>query len=266
MEGRVRRGKGLRGLAEVRQVGSAYQVKLDGEIFEFPRNAAPKGVQTGKFHVSLSGRGDKWYSMTPAADDTYTVHCIGFTAKEGEEPKPFQDPGGWKEHNGKRWFADPSQSCTAILEIKSGKYKNLTFNYFLPYIFVEENGVIDFEGSESQVEKVTRFMAATGTAKWDPEPAENLLPSWQEAILAADRTFKIVGEDGRATKILAGDADDEDEKPARRSRKQDDDEDIPTPRSARGRQPVEDDEEPVRSQARSRRTVNIPKPAKRGRK
>lgn len=206
MKANVIRTKSLRGEADIRPVGKNWQVRLNGETYEFSKLDVPKSIQAGRWWVSMSGKGDKVYNIGPV-DGVFPVRYAHMGGKPGETPKPMYDAGGPKKYGDREWVADPSLSFIAVLEIVSGKCKGMETNVFLPYLYVRDNDnprVCMHQGTAGQVEKIQAFEAAAGLED-DLTYSDNVLPALHDALLKAAQVFDVLVEGGKVTKVLPKD-------------------------------------------------------------
>ncbi|HEY5989911.1 MAG TPA: hypothetical protein VIV12_26535 [Streptosporangiaceae bacterium] len=209
--------KGLRGEADLRQVGKNWQVRLNGEIYEFGKLDVPANIQPGTWWVELSGKGDKFYSIGPV-EAVVDVKFARFGGKTDAAPTPLYDAGGPKTNpaTGQEWIADPSLSMIAVLDIVGpAKYRGMTTRVFLPYLYVVDEIDPQFAkhlGTPKAIEKIEAFEHAAGLGESDNLPySDNVLPALQALLQKRAKVFQAMIESGKVTKIMAK----EEDKPAR---------------------------------------------------
>lgn len=213
MERTVIKTKSMRGEADVRKAGRFWQVKLGTDLFEFAPEDAPKGVTAGKFIVSLSARGDKWYGISPITG-TYDVVFKQFGgSKPGDPPKPIYDAGGPKRNpkTGQDWTADPSLSTLAVCEILGPKCAGMQATIFMPYPIAQSDtkpGMAKLQGTEGQMEKWETFVGTFGLDEDVDIPypeGGNVLPWLEKRLLAENVQAQVTIVDGKVQALTAGD-------------------------------------------------------------
>lgn len=209
MKSTIIKSKGLRGEADIRLSGKTWQIKLAGDLYEFDKSEAPKGAVAGHYQVALSGRGDKWYSISPLTG-TFDVIFEGFGgSKPGDPPKPMYDAGGVKTNpkTNQEFVADPSMNTLVVCRILGPRCKDMNAAVFMTYPIQHDEGNPGFckkVGTAGQIEKWDQFLTVFGLDPDDDIPypeGGNILPLLEKRLLAAATTAQVTILDGKAVAL-----------------------------------------------------------------
>jgi hypothetical protein len=161
----------------------------EGTTFKVDLDNCPESVKTGRFFVSLSGKGDTVYSIRPVIG-TFIVKFVRWARAANTPATP-------KEMVGK---FGPYQAMTALLKIFKGDNTGMEIPLFLNYKFVDDGAgnaaIPTSEKSGTAAERLINFLEATGVLDDVIPYTDNLLPMLEKKILKKDQPFSVHMKEG----------------------------------------------------------------------
>lgn len=160
-----------------------------GETYKIDLENAPESIKTGRFFVSLSGKGDSVYSVRPAVG-TYIVQFVKWARKENTPPTPKEIIGKFGAYS----------IMTALLKIVKGDFKNMEIPLSLAYKFCDDGSgnvaIPTSDKSGTAAERLINFLEACGVLDEVLPFTDNVLPMLEKKILKKALPFSVVIKGG----------------------------------------------------------------------
>lgn len=161
----------------------------EGETFKLDLEECPESVKTGRFFVSLSGKGDSVYSIRPVVG-TFIVKFQKWARRENTPATPKEVVGKFGAYS----------VMTALLKIVKGDQKGMEIPLGLAYKFVDDGSgnvaIPTSEKSGTAAEKLINFLEATGVLDEVLPYTDNILPMLEKKITKKDQPFSVVMKEG----------------------------------------------------------------------
>ena len=188
--------KGANGVANVQVDVNKELVRIsfidgddEGTTFKIDLENAPESIKTGRFFVSLSGKGDSVYSVRPAVG-TFIVQFVKWARKENTPPTPKEIIGKFGAYS----------VMTALLKIVKGDFKNMEIPLSLAYKFCDDGSgnvaIPTSDKSGTAAERLINFLEACGVLDEVLPFTDNVLPMLEKKILKKALPFSVVVKGG----------------------------------------------------------------------
>lgn len=202
-------GKSKRSLGRLNVTKKLIHIQTENGSYDFARESLGEGVTLPVENKTLpcsfrtSEDGGTLYGVAPASG-MFICQFNRFAAKKGEVPRPWLQPGGPRDYNGKHWVAKDQYMFTCLLTILSGDWKGCEIAFILPYAFVAEaNGDVAIKTGAKTLEKIDNALTlfgidwTTDNLKW----SDNILPALEEILQTRSGIFQAALEKGNVQEL-----------------------------------------------------------------
>lgn len=188
-----------RGIATVKVGKSTVRVAFESDpenVYEVPLDKAPEMIKNGKWMVSMGGKHDRIFSISPISG-MFKMRFREFSHAQGQIPAPIHRTSTFTNQDGSTGVSE-YDAFTALFEIIEGPNKGMIVAAFLRYNFSEVDGFVAFTKPKSRYTKeLGDVMDACGAFDKGPmKYSENILPALQSRLQAANYPLAVIMKDG----------------------------------------------------------------------